>query len=190
MKRRTLLSGLSVVAAGSGAILGTGAFSTVEASRRVSVSVVDDDEAFLTLEEVGSGGRSVTDGGQLRFNIPGTYEDEHGGTDPTGVGSESVYRFGSDAGGDADDGLFTITNLGSGPVTVHGTQADSGVAPTVTIYEVETGAELTPASPSSLIEVGDSLRAGLIIDTHDVPAREDEYDVSLRITAEKPPATD
>ena len=42
MKRRTILLGLGTAIAGGGAVLGTGAFTTVEADRSVSVNVAED----------------------------------------------------------------------------------------------------------------------------------------------------
>ena len=47
MNRRNVLIGLGTVAAGGGALLGTGAFSTVEADRTVNVGTSDDASALL-----------------------------------------------------------------------------------------------------------------------------------------------
>ncbi|WP_247730859.1 hypothetical protein [Halovivax limisalsi] len=43
MNRRNVLAGLGGIVAGGGALLGTGAFSTVSADRTVTVSTADDD---------------------------------------------------------------------------------------------------------------------------------------------------
>lgn len=47
MNRRNVLVGLGTVVAGGGAALGTGAFSSVEAERTVTVETVGDDAALL-----------------------------------------------------------------------------------------------------------------------------------------------
>ncbi len=49
MNRRNVLLGLGTVVTGGGAALGTGAFSSVEADRDATFSVVNDDSALLTL---------------------------------------------------------------------------------------------------------------------------------------------
>ena len=49
MNRRNVLIGLGAVAAGGGAVLGTGAFSQVSAARTVSVSTEGDASGFLGL---------------------------------------------------------------------------------------------------------------------------------------------
>ncbi|WIV65761.1 hypothetical protein [Natrialbaceae archaeon AArc-T1-2] len=47
MNRRNVLIGLGTIVAGGGAALGTGAFSSVEANRTVSVDTAGDEDAFL-----------------------------------------------------------------------------------------------------------------------------------------------
>jgi len=104
--------------------LGTGAFTSVSAERSVTIDTADDAYAFLRLNERGGGERSEIDGGTLVFNIPG--DDESGypsenPTDPEGLGTDSVYRFGEDAAHD-EAGLFAIRNQGTQPVNVYSTQ--------------------------------------------------------------------
>ncbi|WP_262175038.1 hypothetical protein [Haloarcula laminariae] len=182
MNRRTLIAGFGSLASGSVFAIGTGAFTSVSAGRSVSVSVAADDEAFLKLEERGEGRRSYEDGNTVGFDIPGPDDDDYGGTDPEGLGTDSVYQFGDDAAHD-ESGLFSITNQGTQPVEVYSTQETTSGLPEVTIYDVDTGDLLTEDSPSEAIEVGEQLNCGLEIDTQDVPVREDEYDISLVINA-------
>jgi len=49
MQRRNLLIGMGSLAAGGAATIGTGAFTSVEASRDVSVALASDSDAFLQL---------------------------------------------------------------------------------------------------------------------------------------------
>ncbi|REA02148.1 hypothetical protein DEQ92_14735 [Haloferax sp. Atlit-6N] len=51
INRRNILIGLGALVGGGGALVGTGAFTTVSAAREVSVSTAGDGSAFLTLEE-------------------------------------------------------------------------------------------------------------------------------------------
>ena len=53
MQRRKFLIGAGALASGSAAAIGTGAFTSVEADRDVTVEVADDADAFLALSESG-----------------------------------------------------------------------------------------------------------------------------------------
>ncbi|WP_225917741.1 hypothetical protein [Halobaculum rubrum] len=185
MKRRRLLTSLGTLVGGTSLALSTGAFTSVSAERSVSVDVTDDAYAFLRLNERGRGERSEIDGGTLKFNIPGDDEDGYPSgnpTDPEGLGTDSVYRFGQDAEG-GETGLFGITNHGTQPVKVYSTQSSTSNEPSVTIFDVETGNLLTENDPSDPLGVGDQLLCGLEIDTYGVPVQAEEYDVSLMINA-------
>lgn len=50
VSRRSILAGLGGLAAGGGAVLGTGAFTAVEAQRTVAVETTGDADAFLGIE--------------------------------------------------------------------------------------------------------------------------------------------
>lgn len=182
MKRRKLLLGLSATVS-AGAAMGTGAFTSVSAERNVSVSVADDKAAFLKLEQRGSGRRSYEDGSveTVAFDIPGPDESEYGGTDPDGVGADSVYRFGEDAAHD-EAGLFSVENQGTQPVKVYATQPE-GSGPGVAIFNAETGDLLTEESPSSSLGIGEVLLCGLEVDTRGVSIQEEEYEQTLTINA-------
>lgn len=52
MKRRNFIVGLSATAAGGVAVVGSGAFDSVEADRTVSVETTDDADAYLGIEEI------------------------------------------------------------------------------------------------------------------------------------------
>lgn len=188
MKRRNFIATLGAAVASGSAVLGTGAFTSVSAARSVTVDVADDDRALLALDQRGTGERSDTDGlsDSLEFQIPGSDEDDYPAaeeTDPAGVGTDSIYRFADDA---ADDqrGLFGVTNRGTQPVEVYSTQQTTEGVPSVVMYDIETGNRLTESSPSAPLAVGgEPLLCGLEIDTHGVPVKADEYEISLTITA-------
>lgn len=187
MKRRTLIAGLGSLTASGVFAVGSGAFTSVSAQRTVTVETAADFSALLNLTQRGTGERSEFDGtpSQLEFNLPG---DDEGGyptgnpTDPAGLGTDSVYRFGRDAKGDVA-GLFSIENQGTQPVHVYSTQTQTGGVPEVTMYNVENGGLLTESSPSNSLSVGDGVLCGLEVDTHGVPVQESEYDVTLTINA-------
>lgn len=55
LSRRNTIIGLGTLAGGAGVIVGSGAFSTVEAQRDVEIQTAGDHEALLALEPTGSG---------------------------------------------------------------------------------------------------------------------------------------
>lgn len=183
MQRRTLLFGVGSVFAISGSF-GSGAFASVSANRDVAVAVADDSSAYLKITQRGTGRRSYEDGNpeEVGFDIPSPDDDDYGGTDPEGVGRDSIYRFGQDAAGD-EDGLFDITNQGTQSVQVFGSQETTEGVPSVSIYDVDSGEVLTEDDPSGTLGVGETIICGLEIDTHGVEIRESEYEIVLTINA-------
>lgn len=181
------MTALGAFASASGLVVGSGAFNFGNVERSVSIAVADDDSAFLKLTERGSGMRSVVDGGILKVSIPGYQESDYptsNPTDPAGVGTDSVYRFGKDAGGD-EVGLFGVTNQGTRPVEVYSTQPSTTGVPSITIFDAESGDLLTEDSPSAALGVGEQLLCGIEVDTHGVDPRSEEYEVSVVINADE-----
>ncbi|WP_147270892.1 hypothetical protein [Haloplanus salinus] len=109
MQRRKFIAGVGSLAAGAAAVTGTGAFTSVSASRNVSISVAADNNAYLQMKEIdtpnseafvdGSGGRSNT----LSISIDET------SANGKGVNEQAVTFF---------DDLFSITNQGTEPAWV------------------------------------------------------------------------
>ncbi len=70
MNRRNVLLGLGTVVTGGGAALGTGAFSSVEAQRSVSISVAEDSGALVGLAPNAQSNRVDTDAdGALQIDL-------------------------------------------------------------------------------------------------------------------------
>ena len=72
MNRRNVLIGLGAVAAGGGAVLGTGAFSQVEASRTVTVDTVGDSDAFLGVSVKGDYATDGSSGNAVQIDLEGS----------------------------------------------------------------------------------------------------------------------
>ena len=104
MKRRNLLATVGFVASG-GIAVGTGAFSSVEAERTVSVEIAGDTDAFLGfkqregLDHVHSNLANVSSG-LIEFDIDNALGEDRG----QGPGSKSVYTF---------DNVFGVVNQGT-----------------------------------------------------------------------------
>lgn len=119
MKRRRLLAGLGTLAAGSAAAVGTGAFTSAEASRTVNVNVASEDEAYLALSPTGGENATfVSQDSSTNNELSIDINDANGvaaGAD--GVGLDSVYEF---------DNLFQVENQGTQEVEFEiGTLDDS-----------------------------------------------------------------
>lgn len=104
MNRRNVLIGLGGVVAGGGALLGTGAFTTVEAERTVSVETAGDADAFLALSAARDDfdeENFVTEGddGTIQINLD---ENSPGGGD--GINRNARSRF---------ENLVEVTNNGT-----------------------------------------------------------------------------
>ena len=87
MKRRTLMIGLGATAAGGSALVGSGAFTSVQADRDVEIDVADDSDAFLQLQpaedgdgdELPNGQYADSSGGTLELNFTGDNDRIDGG---------------------------------------------------------------------------------------------------------------
>ncbi len=75
MDRRQFVASLGVLAGGGAAAMGTGAFSSVQAGRDVSVSVADDSNAYLGIQPTDEPNGNYADdtgNGELAIELSGT----------------------------------------------------------------------------------------------------------------------
>ncbi|WP_336326225.1 hypothetical protein [Halovenus sp. HT40] len=174
MKRRSFLAGVGAFASAGGFALGTGAFTSVSAERKVSIAVARDSQAFLQMlpidDEGLSGentGRSFANGHEVEFEIPG---DENGeNSNAAGLGLDSIYEF---------HDLLEVANQGTQPVTLSSTYDGDALADLALVTD---NGVLRDDPPT--LDVGDSIDVGLYIDTHgsDLGA----FDETLTIVAER-----
>jgi hypothetical protein len=107
MNRRTVLIGLGGLFAGSGALLGTGAFTTVEAERTVTVETAGDADAFLGItpfpDSANADYVTAPEDGTVEIDITGE------STSGKGVNENAIT---------AIDRLLEVTNNGTQEVAV------------------------------------------------------------------------
>jgi len=105
--RRKFITGLSALAAGSAAAVGTGAFTSTQADRDLTVAVADDASAYLGLEPAGSANSnayaSVGSNGQVSLDLSST------GNGGTGLNKNAETRI---------DELLIVSNQGTQTVNV------------------------------------------------------------------------
>lgn len=175
MKRRRLLASVGGLTTTGSVVLSTGAFTSVEAERSVSIAVARDYRAFLRMDPIGDGGidgentgRSFINGSEIVFEIPG--DDDGENSIAEGVGLDSVYEF---------HDLVSVTNQGTQPVELHSSYDGDNLNDLALVND---GGVLKDDPPT--LNVGDSIDVGLYIDTHG--SKTGEFDETLTIVAEKP----
>lgn len=107
MKRRHILSALGTLAAGGALTTATGAFSSVQADRDISVNVAGDASAFLGIAPASGPNGAYADmsNGPLTLNFTGT----NGNVGGTGVNSDAITSFAE---------VFEIRNNGTQEIDV------------------------------------------------------------------------
>jgi len=192
MKRRTIIAGLGSLAASSALAVGSGAFTSVSATRTVAVQTADDNDALLALSQRGEGagshgGRSDEGGTpeEVYFNFPGTSRQVE---DPDlGLGTDSVYEFDQDSG-EADDsdptkGLLRIRNQGTQPVTVY-SQFDTDSELDIELYDVTDPDRTALRNDPVKLAAGEHVDVGFRIRTFG--AAVDDFEETLTIVADQP----
>lgn len=108
MNRRQVLASIGALGGGSAIVTGTGAFTSVEANRDLSVQVADDSSALLRMAAAGEGNDEyvTTDGGELGIDITSSNPTDAGGQ---GVNADATTVI-------AD--LFEIQNQGTQEIAV------------------------------------------------------------------------
>ncbi|PAU82852.1 hypothetical protein CK500_12020 [Halorubrum salipaludis] len=138
MKRRSFLLGTGSAAAGGSALIGTGAFSRIDAQRSVTIQVAEDDNAYLGMNDCIDGDGNETpnssfadldDLGHLRVDMG---ESGNGGS---GVNSESISWF---------DNVFQLCNQGKEDVCLWISEKDGADPDRVTFYVNEEPETTTP----------------------------------------------
>ena len=112
MQRRKFIASIGSVAAGAAAVTGTGAFTSVNANRDISMEVTGDQSALLAFEKSTTGG-SVTPNAQDYVTLPtdGQLALDFTGSDggATGLNDNASTKFSN---------LFDIVNQGTQEVEV------------------------------------------------------------------------
>ena len=207
MKRRKFILGTGAAAAGGATLLGSGAFSSVEADRDIAIDVVNDDDAYLRLaactDEDGNekpNGAYVYQGDDGLFSIS---LSEDNGNDPpagSGVNPEALSKFYN---------VFEICNQGTQDICLNfGVDSESDVPkipddadvplrfdfgpgdPAVVFYEDDTEEPIFPvdgfgASDGITLEVGECRCFGFNVRAYGVDSGEDIFaDTDLTIVAD------
>ena len=194
MERRKFVIGAGALATGSAAAVGSGAFSSVEADRDVSVEVANDADAYLGLEGLDNANANQyvsSSGGTLEIDIAGS------GNSGTGVNQDAVTEFNE---------LFTVSNQGTQDVFFYirydpddgqeefldgapVDQEDPEGEQNLEFFRADDGFILNfpegGSSNASGIGAGESIDVGLRVDTRGVDLDDDEplFDGTVTLNA-------
>ena len=139
MNRRKALIGIGSLAVGSGAALGSGAFTSVTADRTVNVSVAGDGSAFLGLSPTSnSGSFATTSNGTVELNLDGSSN-----SNSDGLNFNAVTTI---------DPLLTATNNGTSSVDFYVSPQSGSSASVATVNGVDVLS--VPVTDSSSNNVG------------------------------------
>lgn len=149
---------MGALASGTAAVVGSGAFSSVTATRDVDVEVADDASAYLRLE--GAGGANsdyVTqdgNGGTLKIDLSSSNDGVAGGGE--GVNPDAITQI---------DDLFVVENQGTQEVDVDISKSGDN-ADRVEFYPDGQAYSGEPLSSSAVtLAPGDSATISLEVDT-------------------------
>lgn len=113
--RRSILIGLGGIVAGGGALLGTGAFSTVQAERTATVETAGDADALLQLHPATDGNGNELPNAQYARLTNGTLELDFTGDNDDIVGGGEGFNIRADT---AVSKVFEVRNQGTQEVEV------------------------------------------------------------------------
>ena len=174
MKRRQLILGLGASATAGGLAVGSGAFSSVEAERNMSVEINDDTEAYLTAQPLNEDGDPVPDEGPEpnAQDTPYAVIDEDTG--------RLVLTFES-LNADADTlvtEVFQVANEGTQEIGVFFDKEGDNTG-AVEFYDQDDNRLDVDESDAVRIDVGDSLNIDVEFDTHGVDPGDSLMDTLL-----------
>lgn len=179
MKRRGLLAAIGATV-GGGVALGTGAFSSAEAERTVTVEIDSDSQAYLSFDDremEPNGGLSNIVGGTIQFDINDVLDDDLG--DGEGPGTQSVYTF---------NNVFGVENLGDEDVFIEVTFEDTNTLDGVSFYAgTNDDALLNEVDNVAKLPVGEEADMGIFLDSSEEGVKRGEdreiEDITATITA-------
>ena len=174
MQRRNFLIGAAGTAVGGSALVGSGAFTSVDASRDAEVNVAADNAAYLALSSDGEYVEDDGDEGEITIDLGGPTNEWDG----EGFNEDAVTVV---------EGVFDIDNQGTQAATVGFDDVDGPSEDTS--FEIdagEDGAEVTLTIQDQSVPAGEGTSVTAEVDTTASPSNPDS-EVSIDIVANEDP---
>lgn len=174
MNRRKFVIGLGSAVGGGGALVGSGAFTSVDADRMAEVAVAEEDQAYLkitptpnTANGAFAGQTSQSDGEQLYLDFNNSIPNRSS----QGVGQSSEYEF---------DDVFRVENQGTQTVYVNITPVTAHNESTLLKFYVRDGSGnrvfISPGASDLESTTGTVSNIGVYIET----AEESSYSTPIQ----------
>ena len=172
MQRRKFILAAGSTAIGASAVIGSGAFTSVEADRDINVDVVGDDSAFLQIEPANtSNGDAYAEqtGDTVELNFDGAANTPQGNA--TGINERAFTRF---------EDVITVSNQGTQDVAIGVDFLDSDGSPAGEGGSQQSQAavgvggpvlRLNEGGPNHVLSPGDSVNIGVFFNLF----KEDDY---------------
>ncbi|ELZ49494.1 hypothetical protein C465_07986 [Halorubrum distributum JCM 9100] len=173
MNRRNILAAIGALGAGGAIITGTGAFTSVEANRNVSVTVEGDANAYLSLDDTGNANSkylNTNSTDELEIDLTGNNSTDAGGT---GVNADAVTVI---------EDLFEVRNQGTQEVELTVTPltfVDTDGANTLAVLAVPDG-----SFPTSTLSTGNAETFSLVVDEFSPTDADVSIDSEINFLAE------
>ena len=163
--RRKFIAGLGALATGSAAAMGTGAFTNVEASRRVTVNTAGDANAYMGLTGDDEYVTDDSSSGELNINLGGPANLGGGSTGSSNPGTQGD-GFNNSAVTTVES-VVTVTNQGTDDsIRVDFSDEDSGYNRETTVYLNDAQVTFTlPSGNDRLLDAGESCTIDAKVDT-------------------------
>lgn len=187
MNRRRVLLGIGSLVSTGTVVIGSGAFSTVEAERGLAVDVVADEDAYLRLTDRVAGAESdAFSTGAYDGDIEFRFTGDIVGLPGDGLNTDSRYEFAN---------VFAAQNEGSRTIQLFGEYEEDDVADVKLLQtspvandagSVDPNARgkdtpLTEEDPSDQLAPGEAVALGFVIDTEGTEAT--QYQTTVKISA-------
>lgn len=160
LTRRNALIGLGSLVAGSGALVGTGAFSSVEADRTVSINTAGDAGGFLTLTGDDEYVTNNTTDDQLTFDL-GQVSSTNAFNDEAKTVVEGVVTVTNNAADDEDITVGFGSGSPSASTELNIGDGDENAVAKVTLYFGTEGSQATQTISSE-----SDAKIGVIVNTN------------------------
>ena len=167
LNRRNTIIGLGAIVAGGGAALGTGAFTSVEAERTVSVETAGDADAFLGLT-------AARDDQFVSEEEDGVITITLGEENGTGVNQDATSTF---------EDIVEITNNGTQEIELIQFTVDEEEEVLTVIPDEFDDNFSDEGSRDSVLEIGESVTFGIEVDLIDEGDLSSDYSASITIEA-------
>ncbi|GAA0536417.1 hypothetical protein ABNG02_11875 [Halorubrum ejinorense] len=190
--RRKFLAGLGALASGSAAAMGTGAFTSVQANRQVSVNTAGDANAYLGLSGDDEYVSDDSAGGELTIDLG---SPDNLGAGPTGSGDAETEGDGfNNSAITTLEGIITVTNQGTKDVrpdfAPDGDKFDSEQTVDLPNAKVMFMIPTNSKGVASFLSPGDSMKINARVDTTDDADGDGGSDDELTIYAHDRPFDD